>query len=167
MKNLKIKFTEYIKTIIKLILFFNLILLNHLLSANNANSQKKLGTLFTSPSIRYQLDQKRNKGTLQQPAKQSLSNTVREPIQIKMKGLVIRKNKKPVVFINNENTLKSRKINNDITVKTNKIKKQNYNIPVRVVNKTIKLKPGQQWNESNHKIQDNYQVDIITSTHDD
>ncbi len=156
-----------LRNIIKFSILISIFLLLNTAFAINENSQKKLGTLFTSPGVRYQLDQKRNKGILQKPEKQSISQTAREPIKLKMKGLVIRQNKKPVVFINNQNTLKSRKIDNDITVKTHKIKKQNYSIPVRVVNKIIKLKPGQQWDERNHKIQDNYQVDIITSTNDD
>jgi len=59
---------------------------------------------------------------------------------------------------NDGNTLSSRVINDELIVKTKQIKRKKYIIPVRVVNKTIKLKPGQQWNETDQKTQDNYEV---------
>ncbi|VAW56450.1 hypothetical protein MNBD_GAMMA07-511 [hydrothermal vent metagenome] len=139
--------------------FLLTILLSTSIIAFGNDSQNNLRTLFTSASIRAQLDKQREQGKfIIQDQLASSSSIIRKPITVKMQGLVLRKKKLPVVFINDGNTLSSRVINDELIVKTKQIKRKKYIIPVRVVNKTIKLKPGQQWNETDRKTQDNYEV---------
>jgi len=126
--------------------------------AENINTKNHLKTLFTSPGIRAQLDKQRRQGKFTSQQQVMTTHAPKQPITVKMQGIVLRKNKPPVVFVNNNNTLSSRVINEELVVKTNKIKQKKYIIPVRVINKTIKLKPGQQWNDTDRKIKDNYEV---------
>jgi len=130
--------------------------------AENINMKNELRTLFTSPGIRAQLDKQRRQGKfILHNQEETTNSTPRKPVTVKMQGLVLRKNKPPVVFVNNNNTLSSRVIDSELVVKTNKIKKKKYIIPVRVFNKTIKLKPGQQWNDTDGKIKDSFEVSKI------
>jgi len=126
--------------------------------AQESTSLKDLRTLFTTTQIRQQLNEQRNQGKFDSTKNSTTNTKLREPIKVNMQGMVIRKNKKTVIFINNENTLKSTIINNEIKVRAGYIKNRSLKIPIRVKQQTIKLKPGQQWNETTHIIEENYRI---------
>jgi len=115
-----------------------------------------LRTFFTAKQVRVQLDQLRSAGKYSNGS--SGTSMLQEPVKVKMQGVVIRKDKTPVVFVNNENTLKTHHLSNDVTVRDHKIKKQSYRIPVRVNQQGVTLKPGQQWDESSKKVEDSYRI---------
>jgi len=115
-----------------------------------------LRTFFTTKQIRTQLDSQRSSGKYSNNTNNA--SILREPAKVKMQGIVIRDGKTPVVFVNNENTLKTHHLSNDVTVRDHKIKKQGYKIPVRVNQQGVTLKPGQQWDESSKKVEDTYRI---------
>lgn len=126
--------------------------------ADNLDSQSNLRTLFTTNHVRSQLDDLRKQGKFDKIKSESSVNILREPAVVKMQGVVIRENAEPVVFVNNENTLKSPQINNEVYVNTAKVKKQEYQVPARIYGQNIKLKPGQQWSEKSQLVEENYQI---------
>ncbi len=143
----------------KLLLYISLFfLLTSNTIAGPPGEQDNLRTLFTSTHIRNQLDKQRTKGKFENTLQETTKAVYRPPVTVKMQGVVIRQNKPSVVFLNDSNTIKSHKINNKITVNTGKIKSKSYRIPVRVNQKNVKLRPGEQWNESEQVVQDNYQI---------
>lgn len=138
------------------IIFLGLITFS--VTAATLDNQNSLDTLFTTPQTRKLLDQQRQQGKFEHKKPQPSTNMTHKPINIRMQGVVIRKNKKNVVFINNGNTLKSSKIGTAIRVNVNAIKKPLYKVEVQVKQQRIFLKPGQQWHESNKLIRENYQI---------
>jgi len=127
-------------------------------TADNLDSQKNLRTLFTTNHVRSQLDELRKQGKFDKIKSESSAIILREPAVVKMQGVVIRDNADPVVFVNDENTLKSPQVNNDVYVNTAKVKKQEYQVPARIYGQNIKLKPGQQWSEKSQLVEENYQI---------
>ncbi|MCW8933483.1 MAG: hypothetical protein OQK98_02055 [Gammaproteobacteria bacterium] len=144
----------------KYILFLSTLLsiVSNFSVADELDSQASLRTLFTTNQERSQLDQLRQQGKFDKIKNESSSVIFREPAVVKMQGVVIRKDKDPVVFVNNENTLKSPQVNDKVYVNTARVKKQEYQVPARIYGQNIKLKPGQQWNEKNQLVQENYQI---------
>ncbi|VAW62874.1 hypothetical protein MNBD_GAMMA08-2457 [hydrothermal vent metagenome] len=140
---------------------FLLFLISNLAFSELLDTQKNLRTLFTSSHVRSQLDLQRQQGKFDNASQTSSMVILHKPITVKMQGVVMRKNKKPTVFVNDGNTLKSSKVNNEIIVSTKKTNKKTYKVPVRVNRKFVKLKPGQQWNESDKVVHDNYQIKPI------
>lgn len=140
----------------KFIILFFIIFIPSVLSASEFDSVTQLKKLFTTEYERDELDRLRNSGKYNKKSANTSSISFREPVKIKMQGIVQRKNKKPVVFINDSNTLHSSNINNEIIVSETRIKANK--VPVRINQQSLKLKPGQQWNESSRKTQDNYQI---------
>jgi len=120
------------------------------------SSQENLRTFFTSKSVRIQLDDLRSSGKYSKDT--NSPHVLNAPLKVKMQGIVIREGKTPVVFVNNQNTLKTHHLSNDVTVRDHKIKKQGYKIPVRVKQQGVTLKPGQQWDESSKKVEDTYRI---------
>ena len=120
------------------------------------SSADNLQTFFTSKSVRIQLDDLRSSGKYSKDTNNT--HVLRAPLKVKMQGIVIREGKTPVVFVNNQNTLKTHHLSNDVTVRDHKIKKQGYKIPVRVNQQGVTLKPGQQWDESSKKVEDTYRI---------
>jgi len=133
-----------------------ILLIFPLLSYAEISSVDNLRTFFTSKQERAQLDQLRSAGKYTNGS--SGTSMLQEPVKVKMQGVVIRKGKTPVVFVNDENTLKTHHLSNDVTVRDHKIKKQGYKIPVRVNQQGVTLKPGQQWDESSRKVEDTYRI---------
>ena len=125
--------------------------------ADTLDTESSLRTLFTSSQIRDQLNTQRNQGKFNKKTS-SITAIFREPLTVKMQGIVIRENKKPVVFVNDGNTIKSSKVNNEIIVNTNKVGAKAYKVPVRVNQRRVKLKPGQQWNETDRQVQESYRI---------
>ncbi|TNF39268.1 MAG: hypothetical protein EP315_00045 [Gammaproteobacteria bacterium] len=122
---------------------------------DNAGSLK---SLFTTPLERQKLDEMRNSGKFSKSGGSDSTGLVRLPLKIDVRGIVIREAGQPVVWVNEGNTLKSEKIEDGVRVRSDYIRKEPVVIPVRVDSKTLKMKPGQQWDERSDKIQDKYQI---------
>jgi len=143
---------------IKSFLFSLLIMIPGSSISESLDSQEALRTLFTSSHTRQQLDKLREQGKFDKNQQAPSASIFHQPISVKMQGVVIRSDKKPVVFVNDGNTLKSTRINDEIIINTKKLTNKNYKVPVRVNQQSIKLKPGQQWSESDPQVQDNFQI---------
>lgn len=133
-----------------------LLLLLPLTSHGEISSVNNLRTFFTSKQVRIQLDHLRSSGKYSTDS--GSASILHQPVKVKMQGVVIREGKTPIVFVNDENTLKTHHLSNDVTVRDHKIKKQGYKIPVRVNQQGVTLRPGQQWDESSRKVEDSYRI---------
>lgn len=130
--------------------------------ANDYPSEEKLETLFTSSYQRFQLDQQRNSGHYQgQPG--SIFDKIKPPLVVQMQGLVLKENQTPIVFINDQSTLSSFKLDNNISVSADKTSSEDLTVPLRAKQQFFKLKPGQQWNESSKQVSDNFQTKPLNS----
>ena len=145
------------KTLFLLITF---ILVSPVVMANQNDKVGKLMTFFTTSSERNKLDQMRKAGKFDKDSagKGNGVSILREPTKIEFKGLMIREKGQPVVWVNEGNTLKSSKINQQISVKTRSIKKDKLKVPIKISQKRINMKPGQQWTEVDNKVKDKYQT---------
>ena len=143
---------------IKLFFLCTLFFTCNLTLADTVESKSDLRTFFTTTHTRNELDLLRNQGKFNKSTQTSSTAVLRKPITVKLQGVVLRENKKPVVFINEGNTIESGTIDNGISVSTNNVNKQAYKVPVRVNQQRINIKPGQQWNETDRHVQDNYQI---------
>ena len=144
--------------------FTSLLFLFPLLGYAEIAPVDNLRTFFTTKQVRIQLDELRSSGKYSNGS--NSTSVLREPAKVKMQGVVIRNGKTPVVFVNDENTLKTHHLSNDVTVREHKIKKQGYKIPVRVNQQGVTLKPGQQWDESSKKVEDTYRIKQLKDTPD-
>jgi len=126
--------------------------------ASNYAPLDQLQTFLTSPDVRSQLNQQRDSGKYELNSDKNVANFLRKPLEVKMQGVVLREKHKPVIFVNDSNTLKSSSVNQQIKVKAENIKSNSVIIPIKVNTQPIKLKPGQQWNETDRKTLDNYQI---------
>ena len=130
-----------------------------IVNAAEYEQAKRLRTLFTTPLERKKLDELRNKGQFDVNRQTEDDGTViRPPLTVEVKGLVLRDNKKPVVWVNEGNTLKSQKIEDGVRVRSSAVNRNNLKIPVKVYQKHLTMKPGQQWTETDGKIRDIYQI---------
>ena len=126
--------------------------------ASNYPPLDQLQTFLTSPDVRYQLNQQRDSGKYELNSDKNVTNFLTKPIEVKMQGVVLREKHKPVIFVNDSNTLKSSSVNQKINVKAENIKSNSVIVPIKVNTQSIKLKPGQQWNETDRKTRDIYQI---------
>jgi len=133
-------------------------LLPNISVASNYASLDQLQTFLTSPDVRSQLNKQRDSGKYELNSDKNITNNFRKPLEIKMQGVVLRDKHNPVIFVNDNNTLKSSSINQQINVKADNIKSNSVIVPIKVNTQSIKLKPGQQWNESDRITRDNYQI---------
>lgn len=120
-------------------------------------SISKLQKLFTTPYERAQLDARRRRGDQPQDISGQDTKQPLPPIEVELKGVMMRKGAPDVVWVNRQNTLKSGKIDERISVRADRISSDN-RVPMRVDSKYIKLKPGQVWNEAEQTIMDKYQT---------
>ena len=119
----------------------------------------KLKTLFTTQIERTELSNMRDRGEFDNEKNKTSGVPVKlEPTKVELRGVIIREKGKPIVWVNNRNTLKSDVIDSEIAVKTKNINKKELKIPLRVNQKILTMKPGQTWNESENKIKDKYQT---------
>ena len=131
-------------------------------AADDYAASSELQTLFTSPEERRQLDQMRAAGDFKhggKPVADVADKPVfREPLKVEMRGVVIRENEKPVVFVNKGNTLESTAIEDGIRVKPDRIKSAEDKVPVTIYNRRYRMKPGEVWTETDNRVQDSYQI---------
>jgi len=139
------------------IYFFTLLICQTSL-AFGYDTADKLHTLFTSPGIRIQLDEIRNSGAFNKTTAENTHFNLQQKVNVNMQGIVIRKNQPPIIFVNDNNTLNSPVISNDILIHTNNMSSSSITIPLKARQKSLKLKPGQQWNESEGKTNESFQV---------
>ncbi len=132
---------------------------SQILMAEELDSVSKLKTLFTTQQERRQLDKLRTTGVFETEQGNSSASVMRfEPLKVEVKGVVFREKGKPVVWVNKGNTLESNKIDNDIHVRTKYVKIKNLKVPVKVNNRSLRIKPGQVWVETDTKVKDKYQI---------
>lgn len=145
--------------IIKL-LFFISCFYPLVLMASNSNKVSGLKTFFTSAGERSKLDELRASGAFDKKFKSGVmpDNASSQTSKIEMKGIMIKKNGDAVVWVNEANTLKSNRINQQITVKKHSANKGRINVSIQSNNKKMKMKPGQQWNTRDGLLNDTYQV---------
>jgi hypothetical protein len=128
--------------------------------AETTDDARRLMTFFTTSTERNKLDELRKQGKYNKKSGSRTSGVsiLREPLKVELKGVMIREKGKPVVWVNNGNTLKSNQIDQQIRVKNKNIKKEQLKVSVKVSEKHLNLKPGQQWSESDNKVSDKYQA---------
>jgi hypothetical protein len=132
---------------------------NYAQAAKDLNNPERLKTLFTTQQERRQLDELRGAGSFDALKDETSGPLIRlEPLKVEVKGIVFREKGKPVVWINKGNTLKSKKIDDDIRVRTKYVKIKNLKVPVKVSDRSLRMKPGQVWLETDDKIKDKYQI---------
>ncbi len=122
------------------------------------NLYNHLQKFFTTKLVRKKLDLKREQENIKPSSHNKNNLNQPEPISINMQGVVIRKHHFPIVFINDRNTIKSQKISDGITVKIKSNINSDYSVPLLINNKTIKIKPGQHWDEHTQRITKNYKT---------
>lgn len=125
------------------------------------NDISKLHTLFTTPGERRDLNALRDSGKFDSSGgtTQSAGPAVRlQPLKVEVKGVMFREQGEPVVWVNKGNTIKSKKIDDNIRVRTQYVKQKSLKVPVKVFDKSLKMKPGQVWQETDKKVKDNYQI---------
>lgn len=139
-------------------LLFVLLFSAGLAQAADQPSINQLERLFTTPMERAQLDAKRRR---KDPGNEQQTEThpgvVVPPAQVELKGIMIRDGAPNVAWVNDGNTLKSRRIDERIRVNPESISK-NEQVPVFVNGQKVRLKPGQVWNEFDQDIQDKYEI---------
>lgn len=132
--------------------------ISHIAIADDFEKSDKLRTLFTTPLERNQLDDLRNSGEFDNVKQENAVAIRLQPLKVEVKGVVYREKGNPVVFVNEGNTLKSNKIDDDIRVRSKYVKRKNNKVPLKVNEKSLKMKPGQTWIETEDKVKDNYQT---------
>lgn len=143
----------------KFILSLFLVLQIPLINANQTqinDTDAQLKTLFTSPAERQQLDKQRRSGHYlsRQTGRTTVFNT---PQDVKLQGIILRGKKQPIVFINDKNNLNSNQLESHLSVRPDSTDHQ-LNVLVNANSKRVKLKPGQQWNESNQQVIEQFQI---------
>lgn len=140
----------------RVLYLFALFFTSNLLAAEY-DSSSRLNTLFTTPQQRTQLDNLRDSGRYMGNPAAGIT-TAQTPVTVKMQGVLIHGKRTAIAFVNDQNTLRSVSLENNIRVDVKKIKAADYTVPVQVNNIPLKLRPGEQWNESKRQIKDSFQI---------
>ena len=131
---------------------FSLVVLM-LVCLNQAAAEKNLMRLFYTPAERARIDAGRS--TVKQG--DHLKSTVKQQTQsIQYQGYVKRKGHDDVIWVNNKNTLKTKKPLSDVKV----IRVQSDGKVKMIVDGKgiVKLKPGQVLSRSHQKIRETYEI---------
>ncbi len=132
-------------------------LVSHASFSSEYDSINSLQTLFTTSYERIQLDSQRNSGRYITDSG-SLLDAIKPPLTVQMQGILIQGKKIPIAFINDQSTLNTNKLDNNIQALPDATSTRSYSVPVRAKSQHIKLKPGQQWRESDKKVHDAFQI---------
>jgi|GEM_PF-5446623 len=143
---------------------FHLLLLCWVTPANSAELSG-LQTFFTSKTERQQLDRLRDSGAFKNQQAQATPEPPAPDI-LKMQGVVIREQGKPVFFVNDENTLHTHHLSKGVEVREHLFKADNYSVPLRVKGDKLRLRPGEQWDSSDRKVEDTYQINATSPAPD-
>ena len=126
--------------------------------ASEYDSSERLQSLFTTPQERSQLDKLRASGKYLPDANVNDTTFVKRTVSVEMQGVLIHGKRRPVAFINDQNTSHSARLENNIHVDVQNLKTSDFSLPIRINNQSVKLRPGQQWDEAKRHIKDNYQI---------
>lgn len=151
-----------------LLLVLSIVVVAQSAHAGEQPSVYQLQRLFTTPLERAQLDARRRRGVSPGEQEQPSSQTTAAlpPLQVEVKGVMKRKNAPDVVWVNQGNTLNSRTIDDRVRV-SNPVVTRSGKVPLRVNDRTVRLKPGQVWNEFEDTISDKYAMKpeaLVTET---
>ena len=129
-------------------------------AAEGFASATRLQSLFTTPAERQQLNKMREAGKFAggMPLQSSSKAVTREPLKVEMRGVMIRDGDSPVVWVNQGNTLQSTTIEEGVRVKPQKMDAASKQVPVRIFNRTYRMKPGEVWTETSNRVEDAYQI---------
>lgn len=122
-------------------------------------SPKNLKKLFTTPAQRAELDKRRKAGVFDDDSS-LVSQILNRASDVELKGIVYRKGKQPVVWVNDKNTLKSKSVDSNIRVYGVDRSKKTEQAKLRVNDSFVKMKPGQVWSELDNKARDKYQIKL-------
>lgn len=106
--------------------------------------------LFTDPESRARMDAARAGGPVSENTEQESPAK-----KIRVDGVLIRENGDNVVWVNGESSLNGNSVGG-ADVRARQIDRRNYRVPIRIDNKTMRLKPGQVWVGESGKITDDY-----------
>jgi len=131
------------------------LILSSVAVSNEYSSQKLLKNLFTTPYERQQLDNSRNSdGNESNIVNKALNHAA----SVDLKGIVYRKGKQPVIWVNESNTLKNKMVDSNIRVYG--LDSKNI-VRLKVNKKKIKMKPGQVWSEMDDQAIDKYRMKLV------
>ena len=118
-------------------------------SASEKYGADNIDRLFTSPQQRQKLDTMRTAPSSgSQEQKPDVTN-------VELNGIMIRDDGNNVIWINNNSSLKSNKVDG-VKVNPKAIDKDSYEVPVKADDHRIKMKPGQSWSETTGTVKDSY-----------
>jgi hypothetical protein len=119
-------------------------------NAYAAGDADGLNHLFTDRETRTRMDAAR-KGdpVIEKDGKDGSAGKIR------VDGVVIREHGDNVVWVNGENNRSSDRTGG-MYVRSRQVDRKDYRVPVRLDDKTVRLKPGQVWNDENGKVSDDY-----------
>jgi len=150
--------TVRLSPFLKLYLFFSFIILSPQLVAGPTDNSGHFDRFFTTYQERVVLDAYRENGP-EEFVEAKFSDTI-TPIkktgQFHLKGVVLRKDGRHVVWINNENTLDNTEIDEGLIVDIRRIKNKGPKVPLQYSKKEFLLKPGQIWFENEEVIIESY-----------
>jgi hypothetical protein len=109
-----------------------------------------LKRLFTDPETRARMDAARKGDPVQENIGEDQPDR-----KIRIDGVVIREHGDNVVWINGESSLNGNKADGAKAF-TPRIDRKNYRVPVKIDDKTVRMKPGQVWRGENGKVSDDY-----------
>ena len=128
--------------------------------SNEYASSKDLKKMFTTAYERQQLDNRRKTGVLDMDGTNVVSKVLNNASSVELRGIVYRKGKQPVVWVNESNTLKTQNIDSNIRVYGVDHRKSEDKVRLKVNDKLVKLKPGQVWSDFDDKAVDKYRTEV-------
>jgi hypothetical protein len=109
----------------------------------------ELGRLFTDVAQREKLNAIRQGAYDGEAEQQSTVSAVT------VNGIMMRSNGENVVWVNGSSTLKGSPAKG-VNIYPRSADRHNYNVPVSVDGKHVRIKPGQSWTEGSDQIRDSY-----------
>jgi hypothetical protein len=113
-----------------------------------ASDDERLNRLFMNPETRSRIDGARKGDPVMEKSEKGAATS-----KIRIDGVVLRENGDNVVWVNGKSSLNSNNISG-AQVRTQRIDRMNYRVPVKVDDQTVRLKPGQEWSEESGKVSD-------------
>lgn len=129
--------------------------------SNDYASSKGLKKLFTTAHERQELDKRRKSGVFDEDGSNIMTEVLNNASSVELRGIVYRKGKQPVVWVNDSNTLKTQSIDSNIRVYGMDRSKSEAKIRLKVNDKMVKLKPGQVWSDFKNEATEKYQTKSV------
>lgn len=128
--------------------------------SNEYASSKGLKKLFTTAYERQELDKRRKSGVFDEDSSNIVTEVLNNASSVELRGIVYRKGKQPVVWVNDSNTLKTQSIDSNIRVYGMEHRKSEAKVRLKVNDKMVKLKPGQVWSDFDNKAMEKYRTKV-------